>query len=110
MVWLSAPSEVLHTSITTRLVGANVMISTPLTDGSVYAQDVDGSWPVRDVKQQGPLYVVSAVSSSDGIGGSRATNYFYRGAKAHLKGGGFLGFRQIEATDTGTGVVTVASF
>ncbi len=82
----------------------------PLTDATVYTGDSDASWPVRDVKPQRPMYPVSSVASSNGIGGNRVTNYFYRGAKVHMTGGGFLGFRQVEETDTGTGITSVSAF
>ncbi len=36
---------------------------------------------------------------SDGIGGTYSTDYSYAGAKSHLLGGGFLGFRQVSAHD-----------
>ena len=82
----------------------------PVSDGTVYAPDTDGAWPIRDLKQQRPMYPVSSVASSNGIGGNRVTNYFYRGAKVHMTGGGYLGFRQVEETDTGTGMTSVTSF
>src|SRR5204862_203315 len=83
-------------SIFTSSGAAITIVQKPLTDASAYAQDNDGVWPVRDLRLQGPLYVVSSVLASDGIDGSRTTNYFYRGGKVHMKGGGFLGFRKIE--------------
>jgi hypothetical protein len=82
----------------------------PLTDSSVYAKDTNAVWPVRDLRQQGPLYVVSSVSQSNGAGGSRSSSYFYSGAKTHMKGGGFLGFRTVQATDDQTGIKTTTSF
>jgi YD repeat-containing protein len=110
-VWLfNSPAPDRLSAITASLGGLISVTHKPLTDGSVYSKDSDASWPVRDLRTQGPLYVVSAASGSDGIGGTRTTNYFYRGAKAHMKGGGFLGFRQLEATDAPTGLVSVSTF
>lgn len=97
-------------SITGSLGATTSITYKPLTDSSVYAKDSDATWPVRDLREQGPLYVVSSVASSNGIGGSQTTNYFYRGAKAHLRGGGFLGFREFEATEASTGVKAITTF
>jgi hypothetical protein len=80
----------------------------PLTDPSVYARNTDGTRPVQDI--QTPLPVVSSATASDGIGGTRATNYFYSGAKAHIQGGGFLGFRNVQATDALTLIKSVSTF
>jgi hypothetical protein len=99
----------LVTSITSSLGLASTITYKPLTDSSVYTADSDAAWPVRDLKQQGPLHAVSSVSVPNLAGGNAVTNYFYRGAKAHLKGGGFLGFRQVEATDGSTSIKTVTT-
>jgi YD repeat-containing protein len=97
------------TSITTSS-GATIAVTYKLiTDSTVYAKDTDAVWPVKDLRAQGPLDVVASTSSSNGIGGNRVTNYFYRGAKAHVKGGGFLGFRQIEVTDAAAGIKSVST-
>jgi hypothetical protein len=68
-----------------------------LTDSSVYTKDTGAVYPYVDL--QAPLYVVSSVSNSDGAGGNSISNYAYTGAKSHLLGGGFLGFRQVVAHD-----------
>lgn len=106
----TAPTPDLVSKVTDGLGAEAVFAYKPLTDGSVYAPDSGAVWPVRDVLRQGPLYVVSSLSASNGISGYRVTNYFYRGAKAHMRGGGFLGFRQVEATDTPTGIKSVGTF
>lgn len=95
----------------TSSLGANVTTTyKPLTDTTVYTKDTDAVWPVRDIRELGPRYVVATLSQSDGIGGTRSGSYFYRGAKQHLKGGGFLGFRQTELSDTPSGVKTISTF
>ena len=77
----------------------------PLTDNSVYGKENTASYPTMDV--QGPLYVVSKATSSNGIGGgSLATDYTYYGLKANLQGRGLLGFsrtiaqREVDATNS----------
>jgi hypothetical protein len=108
-VLLTSPVPDLVTSITTSLGLASTITYKPLTDSTVYTNDTDAVWPVRDLKQQGPLYVVSSVSVPNLVGGNMVTDYFYRGAKAHLRGGGFLGFRQVEASDASTLIKTVST-
>jgi hypothetical protein len=79
-------------------VGATTSITRkPLTDSSVYTKDSGASYPVMDV--QSPIYVVSSVAADNGVGGTFTTNNFYAGAKVHLQGRGFLGFRMVQATD-----------
>jgi hypothetical protein len=62
------------------------------------------------VDVQAPLYVVSAVSADDGVGGQAVTTYKYEGARAHVQGRGFEGFAAMQATDAVTGVVTRTEF
>jgi hypothetical protein len=81
-----------------------------LSAGAVYSMESGATWPVRELRPQAPLYVVSSSSASNGIGGTRSMNYVYRGGRVHRTGGGFLGFRQVEATDSGTGIKTHTTF
>ncbi|WP_298609897.1 FG-GAP-like repeat-containing protein [uncultured Thiobacillus sp.] len=84
-------------SITTGLGTSTTVTYKPLTDNSVYTKDAGAVYPYVDV--QAPLYVVSSVATSDGLGGTYSTYYSYAGAKSHLLGGGFLGFRQVSVHD-----------
>lgn len=82
---------------------ANVTIDyRRLTDSTVYTRDSDAVYPVRDV--QGPFYVVRQLAQNDGAGNSQQTTYSYAGAKTHVQGGGFLGFRKFDATSVSTGI------
>jgi hypothetical protein len=87
--------------------GISILVA-PLTTTSAYTKDVGSNasvYPKQDV--QAPLYVVSSVSQSNGIGGTLTTNYKYGGMKAELgTGRGMLGFRWMEATQAETGIVT----
>ncbi len=100
----------LITQFSNGLGASTTVIYKPLTDSTVYAKDTNAVWPLRDVLQQGPLYVVSSTSTTNGAGGSNVMNYFYAGAKAHLQAGGFLGFRSMIATDAQTGIKTTTTF
>ncbi|MBW8365838.1 MAG: FG-GAP-like repeat-containing protein [Rhizobium sp.] len=95
--WLNTGEHDLVKSVTTALGASTTVTYKPLTDGSVYTKASGAVYPYVDV--QSPLYVVSSVATSDGIGGTYSTDYSYAGAKSHLLGGGFLGFRQVTAHD-----------
>lgn len=90
-------------------LGATTTINyKPLTDSLVYTKETTAVYPYVDL--QSPIYVVSSATVPNGIGGTRSTSYKYYGAKAHLTGGGFLGFRQFDATDGATGTKTSTVF
>jgi hypothetical protein len=76
----------------------------PLTDATVYTKgtgvNVMGS---AYLELQAPMYVVSSVSSSNGVGsGTVGSSYFYWRARAHMAGGGFMGFEIVRSCDTNT--------
>jgi hypothetical protein len=89
----------------------------PLPRGTgLYSKDAGTAacaYPCLDV--QGPLYVVSEVKSSNGLGitgagGEYRSTYRYAGAKADSHGRGFLGFRQMTVKDEQTGVEQVTTY
>jgi len=80
----------------------------PITDNSVYAKESQVSYPFKNF--QNAIQTVSKTLTSNGIGGNYETDYTYAGAKLHLNGGGFLGFRQVTATDAQTGIVTTSTY
>jgi RHS repeat-associated protein len=98
----------LVTTITTGLGATTGVTYKPITDASVHVKDSGAAYPTIDLAA--PVYVVSQVNASNGIGGNRTVNYTYAGAKANAHGRGFLGFRQVTATDTGTGISTTANY
>ena len=79
-----------------------------LTDSTVYTRDSNAVYPAKDV--QGPLYVVRQLTQNDGAGNSQQTMYNYAGAKTHVTGGGFLGFRKFDATSVSTGIKVSNTF
>jgi len=79
----------------------------PLTQGSVYTKDTNASYPLVDMIS--PIYVVSRVDTSDGVGGNRSWTYSYAGAKSNVLGR-FLGFRQSTMQDLQTSIVQTTSF
>ena len=98
----------LVTSVTTGLGATTGITYKPITDQSVHAKDSGSVYPTIDLTA--PVYVVSQVNASNGVGGARTVTYTYAGAKANAHGRGFLGFRQIVATDTATGISTTANY
>ena len=81
---------------------------TPLTDQSVYTPETDGVFPLMDSRAS--VYAVSEMRDSDGIGGMLRNTYTYKGAKLHMQGRGFLGFRERTVTDEQTHLTTKATF
>ena len=80
----------------------------PLTQASVYTKDTTATYPTQDIS--GAIYVTSRVDTANGVGGTYSTTYKYAGAKGDMTGRGFLGFRQMTATDLQTNLVETTSF
>jgi Insecticide toxin TcdB middle/N-terminal region len=95
-------------SITTGLGVTTSITYAPLTNSTVYAKDSTATYPQMDI--QAPLYVVSQVSTSNGVGGTYSSNYSYAGAKLDLSGRGFLGFRQMTVKDPQTGITDITNY
>ncbi len=80
----------------------------PLTDSAVYTKGTGAVYPRYDF--QAPVFVVSAMTSPNGIGGTYASTYKYAGAQFHVTGRGFLGFASQTSTDSQTGVIQTTNF
>lgn len=90
-------------------VGATTTVTYDrLNHATVYTKGSGASYPTQDV--DGPLYVVSKLSTSNGIGGTDSWTYAYAGLKRDLWGRGFLGFSQQTVTDSQTGIVTTTNY
>lgn len=75
----------------------------PLTRSSVFTKSTGSVYPVQDILA--PMYVVSQVKGSNGVGGVRTSNYTYGGLKGELgTGRGLLGFAWMQTTDADSGV------
>ena len=80
----------------------------PLTDNAIYTKDAS-VYPMMDI--QSPMYVVSSVTSSNGVGGTNTTNYSYGGLKAELgTGRGMLGFRWMKSQEVVTGIESYTEY
>ena len=109
--WLTAyskPNAMQIISIAPGLSYDTKIIYKPITNNTIYSNNSGAIFPYIDI--QLPIYAVASVYSFDGLGGTYITNYTYAGAKVHLTGGGFLGFRQVTATDAQTGIATTTTF
>jgi hypothetical protein len=81
-----------------------------LTTAAVYTKDTGTNkavYPKLDI--QSPMYVVSSVTSSNGVGGVNTTNYTYGGLKAEI-GRGMLGFRWTKSTELATGIESYTEY
>jgi hypothetical protein len=122
--FVSSPQDLLVKSITTGVLNngvcSNGLCTTtqleylPLTDKtvyggrSVYTKDSGTTAPYMDLIA--PMYVVSKATAPDGVGGTRDSTYHYYGAKIHRKGGGYMGFRQFDVTDSASQITTSDEF
>jgi hypothetical protein len=88
------------------------IVHTTLTKASVYTKDSGANkstYPKLDI--QSPMYVVSSVASSNGVGGTNTTNYTYGGLKAEIgTGRGMLGFRWTKSTELSTGLESYTEY
>lgn len=90
--------------ITNGLGAATSITYKPLTDAAVYTKGTGTNvMGTGYLELQAPMYVVASVSSSNGVGnGTVGSSYFYWRARAHLDGGGFMGFEIVRSCDTNT--------
>jgi hypothetical protein len=109
VLWLSdglAPD--LVTTVTTGLGATTALTYQPLTSSAVYTRDSNAVDPTVDM--QLPMFVLSRLDGSNGVGGTNSFTYSYAGAKSDLYGRAFLGFRQITATDLQTNIVQTTNY
>jgi RHS repeat-associated protein len=71
----------------------------PITDDLIYTKGTGAEYPVYDV--QAPIYVVSALTKDNGIGGKYYSDFTYADARTH-RDRGFLGFNVFESYDRQT--------
>jgi RHS repeat-associated protein len=71
----------------------------PITNPSVHTRGTGGAWP--NVDYQGGLWVVSALTTTDGRGydSTYSLGYTYEAARINRQGRGFLGFAKRTVTD-----------
>lgn len=89
-------------------VNGKLVTSTPITK-SPYTRDTTSVYPRIDL--QIPLYVVSQVDTSNGVGGVNSVQYSYGGLKAEQgTGRGMLGFRWMQSKELSTDIESRTEF
>ncbi|MDF0584144.1 FG-GAP-like repeat-containing protein [Bradyrhizobium yuanmingense] len=90
-------------------LGATTSISyVPGTNSSVVTKGAGTVFPTLDLVA--PIYVVSQVSTSNGIGGTYSSAYSYSGGRVDTRGRGFLGFAQTSVKDLQTNIVETTTY
>lgn len=108
-VWMQQDFRPRLVTRITDSLGASTQISyKPLTDPTVYDPAV--TLGEREIAIRGPLRVVSATETSDGLGGTNRTRYRYGGVKANRDGRGLLGFAWEQVTDEATGRTSTTEY
>ncbi len=83
-------------------------------NGTFYKKCANGTYVCGDTypvhSNDGPIYVVKQVDTSNGIGGNFTTTYAYQGFKIDLSRKQQLGFAQVAATNVQTGIVTATNY
>jgi hypothetical protein len=109
VLWLSdgVPAD-LVTSVTSGLGATTAITYKSITDSTAYTKGNTATDPTVDV--QAAMEVVARVDKSNGVGGTVSMTYTYAGAQMDNNGRGFLGFRQMTATDLQTNIVQTTSY
>lgn len=74
-----------------------------ITNPAIYEREHDAVFPVVDFNA--PMTVVHRLAADDGRGGELITDFSYAGAKIHVQGRGFLGFRVFNSYDRQTKIL-----
>ena len=77
-------------------------------DKNLYTRDNTAQYPLRE--DSGQSFVVERLTQSDGIGGLNTYDYRYAGARTHLRGRGFVGFREMTTIDQQYNFTTVETY
>ena len=89
--------------------GANIGFSyEQLSNPNVYTQSNDATYPEQDLIA--PIYVVSKLSTDNGLGGQNTVSYHYAGGKVDLHGRGFRGFSTITQTNEATQIQQISHY
>jgi hypothetical protein len=95
-------------SVTNGLGATTTITYKPGTNTTVVTKGTGTTFPTLDLV--GPLYVVSRVDASNGIGGNYSSTYTYSGGRINLRGRGFLGFAQTSVKDLQTNIVQTTTY
>ena len=130
-VWLQQPATVggdtiytfsytpeLMTTVSNGIGSTTTVTYAPLnTNGGLYTKGSSATYPTQDI--DGPLYVVSRVDASGGLGTCNpavsytncySSTYAYTGAQTDLHGRGFLGFTTVAIKDLQTNITQTTTY
>jgi len=93
--------------ITNGLGNQENIVYDPLTNNTIYTKDTEAMNKVKNI--QPANYVVTSVLKDDGMGGQFSQEYTYEGAKMHLEGKGFLGFKKMTSYDPATDIKSIST-
>jgi len=82
----------------------------PMTDSNVYQKDEQTNPNDTSFEIQPPTYVVSEVTTPDGVGGERETTYHYKGLRIDRFAQRTLGFSQMSVTDSKMGTISTTTY
>lgn len=102
------PTGDMITSATSGLGATTTIAYDVMTHSSVYTKGSGATYPVQDI--QLPMYLVSRVNTSNGVGGNYSSTYTYSTARLHAQGRGFLGFGQTSVKDLQTGITDTTTY
>ncbi len=111
----------LMTSVSNGVGATTTITYDRMNHGTVYTKGSGATYPQQDLI--GPYYVVSQLSTSNGIGGNYNVTYAYTGAKtdvsrnypnpgpkSNLMTSAFVTFSTVAATDAQTGIVRTTNY
>jgi len=97
--------EIRDSQVKTTTITYNTLTDTA---ADIYTKGSGATYPDLDI--QAPIYVVSNVSTDNGIGGQRDFDYSYSGARVNLTGRGLLGFHTMTAVDYEAGIKSITTY
>jgi hypothetical protein len=104
----SGPLPDLMTSVVSGLGEPTTFTYQPGTNTSVVTKGTGTIFPTLDLVA--PIYVVSRLDTSNGIGGTYSSTYSYSAGRLDTKGRGFLGFAQTGVKDLQTNIASTTTY
>ena len=104
----TGPLADLLSSVTDGLGATTTITYAPGTNTAVVTKGTGTAFPTMDLVA--PIYVVSQLGTSNGIGGTYNSSYTYTGARFDTLGRGFLGFAQTRIKDLQTNITDTTNY
>lgn len=73
---------------------------------SQYQKGAGTTYPVTNI--QGPMSIVTSIKGENGLGSFNTQKFYYEGARMHLRGKGFLGYKKTVVTDSISSIENVS--